>query len=127
MIQGTWFKCPDCEYRVMAAGWSSALKMPCADHPDSDVRPDFEANDRLNRKSSAPKKGWSDGKKIYQLSPDNPDYVVSSEKQMVEAYDRNGLSMDTAGYKNEKAKVDAGSTQAFKKAKYKKLKKAGKA
>ena len=123
MIQGTWFKCPDCEYRVMAAGWTAALKMPCADHPDSDVRPDFEANDRLNRKSSAPKKGWSDGKKIYQLSPDNPDYVVSSEKQMVEAYDRNGISMDTAGYKDDKAKVDAGSTQAFKKAKYKASKK----
>lgn len=98
MIQGTWFKCPDCEYRVLAAGWAAALKMPCADHPDEDVRPDHESNDRLNRKTSAPKKGWVDGKKIYQLNPTNPDYVVTSEKQMVDAYKRNGISMDTGGY-----------------------------
>ena len=99
MIQGSWYKCPDCEYRVLAAGWSKALKMPCSDHPDSDVRPDFEATDRLNRTLSASKVTWCDGKKIYQLNPTNPDYVVTSEKQMIEAYDRNGLSMDTGGYK----------------------------
>ena len=126
MIQGTWFKCPDCEHRVLATSWAKALKVPCPDHPAVGVRPDFEANDKLNRKTSAPKKGWVDGKKIYQLNPTSPDYVVTSEKQMVDAYKRNGLSMDTAGYKNERARIDAGSTQAFKKAKYKKLKKAGK-
>lgn len=123
MIQGTWFKCPDCEHRAYATSWAKALKHPCPDHPDSDIRPDHESNDRLNRKASAPKKGWVDGKKIYQLSPDNPDYVVTSEKQMIEAYDRNGLSMDTAGYTSQQAKVDAGSSQAFKKAKYKASKK----
>lgn len=126
MIPGSWYKCPSCDYRVLAAGWAAALKMPCSDHPDEDVRPDIEENDKLDRRTSGPKKTWCDGKKIYQLSPSNPDYVVTSEKQMIEAYDRNGLSMDTGGYKDQKSRVEAGSSEAFKKAKHKKLKKAGK-
>lgn len=101
MIQGTWFKCPDCEHRVLSTSWAKALKQPCPDHPDSDIRPDIEANDKMNRKTTRSKNTWSDGKTIFQLNPTNPDYKVYSEKQMTDAYERNGLSMDTGGYKTE--------------------------
>lgn len=126
MIQGTWFKCPDCEHRVLSTSWAKALKQPCPDHPDSDIRPDTEANDRLNRKTSRSKNTWCDGKAIFQLNPTNPDYMVTSEKQMTEAYERNGLCMETGGYKDGRAKVEAGNTEAFKKDKYKRLKKSNK-
>jgi hypothetical protein len=80
----------------------AAKKKPCPDHPELDMEPDNELNDNADARRGARhiNKTWCDGKKIYQLNPTNPDYVVTSEKQMVEAYERNGLSMDTGGYKS---------------------------
>ena len=95
MIPRTLYKCSNCGHLLEAAGWSAAIKEGCS-CDSSDIRP---VPPRVHETHAKAKNTWCDAKKIYQLNPTNPDYVVTSEKQMMEAYDRNGLSMDTAGYK----------------------------
>ena len=98
MIPRSLYKCTNCEHTLQAAGWSAAQKAGCP-CDDSNIRP-IPSNDKGSTMGGT-KHGWSDGKKIYQLNPTNPDYVVKSEKQMIRAYERNGLSMDTGGYKTQ--------------------------
>jgi|19_taG_2_1085344.scaffolds.fasta_scaffold09947_2 hypothetical protein len=39
---------------------------------------------------------WLEGRLIPHLHPKDPDRVVTSEKQMRQVYDKNGIDMDTA-------------------------------
>tara|TARA_R100000458_G_scaffold40110_1_gene37656 strand:+ start:1243 stop:1632 length:390 start_codon:yes stop_codon:yes gene_type:complete len=48
---------------------------------------------------------WTGGKKIIQLHPNHPDAVVTSKKQMEDAYIRNGISMDTGHYVSREAQI----------------------
>ena len=98
MIPRSLYKCTNCEHTLQAAGWSAAQKAGCP-CDNSDIRP-IPQNERGTTMGGT-KHTWVDGKKIYQLNPTNPDYVVTSEKQMIQAYERNGISMDTGGYKSK--------------------------
>jgi hypothetical protein len=50
---------------------------------------------------------WSGGKMITQLPPSHPDYMVSSERGMEDAYKRNGICMDTGKFVSRAAQVEA--------------------
>jgi hypothetical protein len=50
---------------------------------------------------------WTGGKMITQLPPSHPDYMVTSERGMEDAYKRNGLCMDTGKFVSKEAQVEA--------------------
>lgn len=50
---------------------------------------------------------WSGGKRIIQFHPNHPDAMVSSKKQMEDAYKRNGLSLETGKFVSKEAQIAA--------------------
>ena len=99
MIPRSLYRCTNCEHVLEAAGWSAAKKVGCP-CDNADIRP-IPSNDKVSSMGGS-KHTWVDGKRIFQLNPTHPDHVVHSEKQMVDAYKRNGISMDTGRFKTEK-------------------------
>ena len=98
MIPRSLYRCTNCEHVLEAAGWAAAQLAGCP-CDDSDIRP--IPSSAKGATMGGAKHTWVDGKKIYQLNPTNPDYVVKSEKQMIDAYRRNGISMDTGTYESK--------------------------
>jgi len=50
---------------------------------------------------------WTGGKMITQLPKDHKDYMVGSQREMEDAYKRNGICMDTGRFVSKEAQVEA--------------------
>ena len=50
---------------------------------------------------------WTGGKMVTQLPSTHPDYMVSSQRGMEDAYKRNGICMDTGKFVSKDAQIEA--------------------